>query len=310
MQTRDSTTTIYETVYGSRAFGLATEASDEDIRGALIGPPRWYLGYRPAPEQITLHKEHVLYEVRKLMTLGEAANPAVIEMLWAAPRFHRIVTSEGERLLAARDLFLSLRVRDTFGGYALSQLKRIKTHRRWLLARPEGQPTRAQFGLPERTVIPREQWGALESLMTDGRVDHGDLTPNFLAALDRERSYRAAQREWRQYRDWQKNRNPARAELERRYGYDTKHAQHLVRLLRMGREILEGRGVIVERPDREELLAVRGGAWSYDRLLEEAEALHGGLQEAAETSSLPEQPDPEAIEALCQSLIEDVLRRS
>lgn len=304
------TTTIYETVYGSRAFGLATEASDEDIRGVVVGPAHWYLGYRPAPEQLTFHKEHVLYEVRKLMRLGEAANPTVIELLWTRSRFHRVVTVEGEKLLAARDLFLSRRVRDTFGGYALSQLKRIKTHRRWLLTPPKDKPTRAQFGLPERTVIPREQWGALEALMADGRVDQEDLTPNFLAALDRERSYRAAQREWRQHRDWQRNRNAARAELERRYGYDTKHAQHLVRLLRMGLEILEGRGVIVERPDREDLLAIRGGMWSYDRLVAEAEVLHGRLLGVAETSSLPEAPDPEAIDCLCQSLIEKVLQRS
>ena len=308
MSDLSSTTTIYETVYGSRAFGLATAESDEDIRGVLVGPKAWYFGFRPAPEQITLHKEHVLYEVRKLFKLGEAANPTVIEMLWVDPRFHRIVRTAGERLLAARDLFLTRRVKDTFGGYAHSQLKRIKTHRRWLLSPPSEKPTRAQFGLPERTVIPRDQWGALEALIADGKVDQAELTPNFLKALDRERSYRAAQREWRQFCEWRKTRNPVRAELERRYGYDTKHAQHLLRLLRMGVEILEQQRVIVERPDRDELLAIRNGAWSYEQLLAESEGLHGRLQEAAEDSALPEVPDQDALEETCQTLIEGVLR--
>ncbi|AEZ66297.1 hypothetical protein phiTE_131 [Pectobacterium phage phiTE] len=36
-----------------------------------------------------------------------------------------------------------------------------------------------------------------------------------------------------------KNRNAARHELEEKFGYDTKHAMHLVRLLRMSQEILE-----------------------------------------------------------------------
>lgn len=307
------TTTIYETVYGSRAFGLATAESDEDVRGVLIGPKSWYFGYRPSPEQITLHKEHLRYELRKLMKLGEAANPTVIEILWVDGCFHRVVTPEGERLLAGRELFLSRKVKDTFGGYALSQLKRIKTHRRWLLSPPERKPTRAQFGLPERTVIPRDQWGALEALLAGRGIDEDEmtqLTPNFLEVLDRERSYRAAQKEWRQYIGWRETRNPERAELERRYGYDTKHALHLVRLLRMGLEILEGHGVIVERPDRDELLAIRRGAWSYDDLLAESEALHQRLCRAAETSPLPAEPDPDAIDDLCQSLIEEALGRT
>ena len=65
----------------------------------------------------------------------------------------------------------------------------------------------------------------------------------------------------------------------------------------------------MERPDRDELLAVRGGAWSYERLLEESEALHARLREAGERSPLPETADPEALDELCQDLIESVLRR-
>ena len=57
--------------------------------------------------------------------------------------------------------------------------------------------------------------------------------------------------------------------LEAAHGYDTKHGAHLVRLLRMGREIVETGSVHVWRGDRDadELLAIRAGAWSYDRLM-------------------------------------------
>ena len=44
---------------------------------------------------------------------------------------------------------------------------------------------------------------------------------------------------WDSYQTWKTHRNPARAELERQHGYDTKHAMHLIRLMRMGLEVLE-----------------------------------------------------------------------
>jgi len=39
-------TVIYETVYGSRAYGLATESSDTDLRGVFVPPP---LGFALLP---------------------------------------------------------------------------------------------------------------------------------------------------------------------------------------------------------------------------------------------------------------------
>lgn len=65
----------------------------------------------------------------------------------------------------------------------------------------------------------------------------------------------------------------ARAELEAQHGYDTKHAMHLVRLLRMGEEILSTGRVNVRREDADELMAIRKGALSYDQLLEQSETL-------------------------------------
>ncbi len=180
------TTLIYETVHGSRAYDLAIASSDTDLKGVLVGPPQWYFGFDKAPEQLELTKDHVRYELRKFIRLAAAANPTILELLWTAPEHHRLVTLEGERLLDARDIFLSQRVEQTFGGYGLSQLKRIRTHRRWLLTPPKEEPTRGTFGLPERTVIPRDQQGAADLLMERGQVKKEELSPNFLEALDRE----------------------------------------------------------------------------------------------------------------------------
>lgn len=300
---------VYETVHGSRAFGLAIDGSDTDVKGVLVGPREWYLGFLESPEQIDLSKDHVRFEIRKLLRLAAAANPTILEILFTDETHHLVVTAEGERLLAGRERFLSRKVQETFGGYALSQLKRIRTHRRWLLEPPSEEPTRAAFGLPERSLVSRDQLGAVEAMLADGRLGEGDLSTNFLDVLDRERRYRAARQTFEQYRRWLRTRNPARADLEKKFGYDTKHAQHLVRLLRMGVEILETGEVHVTRPDREELLAIRAGAWSYDELIEAAESLGARMREAAQTSPLPESCDEAEVNALCVEIVSAVLER-
>jgi uncharacterized protein len=204
---------------------------------------------------------------------------------------------------------LSKRVEATFAGYALAQLKRIHTHRRWLLSPPREEPTRSQFGLPERSTIPKDQLGALEALMERGDLAGAALPENFLDVLAREKRHRAARREWEQHRQWERERNPKRAALEAAHGYDTKHAMHLVRLLRMAIEILRDGRVIVRRPDRDELLAVRDGAWSYDELEERCDALRGQLADVATTSTLRAEPDTDALDSLCAEIVERALAR-
>jgi predicted nucleotidyltransferase len=304
-----TTTLIYETVHGSHAYNLATPSSDLDKKGVIVGPPAWYMGFRGGPEQIEESPDHVRFEIRKFMRLAAGANPTLIEVLWTDPKDHLLVTPPGARLLAARALFLSRRVKDSFAGYALAQLKRIKTHRRWLLSPPKEEPTRSSFGLPQELLIPRDQMGAAEALIERGDLEQADVSPNFLAALAIEKRYRSARREWEQYRGWLRERNPARAELEARFGYDTKHAMHLVRLLRMAVEIAEAGEVRVRREDREELLGIKGGSMSYDDLVAYAEKLGEDVKAAADRSPLPEAPDEGALDALCVSIVEEVLRR-
>lgn len=298
---------IYETVHGSRAYGLAGDASDVDIKGILVGPAIWYHGYQSSPEQIEPSKDHVLYEIRKFFRLAAAGNPTLLELLWTDPDHHRVVTAAGRRLLEHRSDFLSKRVAETFVGYALSQLKRIKGHRGWLLSPPTREPRRDDYGLPETSLIPRDQLRAAEAMMEQGKIEEAELTPNFLAILQSERSYRQARREWENYQSWKRNRNPARARLEAQFGYDTKHAQHLVRMLRMGVEILRDQEVRVTRTDAAELRAIRAGEWTYEELVERAEALGEAVRDAKASSPLPESPDEEHLNALCAEILEAVL---
>ena len=298
---------IFETVHGSRAYGLDRAGSDLDLKGVIVGPPEWYFGWSGGPEQIEHSADHVQYELRKFFRLCAGANPTVMEVLFTAPEDHVVVTTLGRRLLAERDAFLSRRVAERFGAYATAQLRRIRSHRSWLLAPPTAPPNRAAFGLPEHSVIPADQLAAATALLDDGRVAEADVSVDFIELLHRERRYKTAQQQWRQYQTWVRNRTPARAELEARYGYDTKHAMHLVRLQRMAIEILRTGEVNVRRPDRDELLAIRDGVWSYEDLEQRAEETAAAIDDAVPTFPLPDHPDEDHLDALCVEMISEAL---
>jgi predicted nucleotidyltransferase len=91
----------------------------------------------------------------------------------------------------------------------------------------------------------------------------------------------------------EKGKNPIgyKKELIDKYGFDSKDASHLVRLMRMGIEILRDGEVNVYRPDREVLLKVRNGEFTLDEIKEEYEWLNEQLNKAYNESKLPDQPD-------------------
>lgn len=339
--------TVLLVVHGSRAYGTARPDSDLDLRGVAVAPRRYRDGFLHRFEQAATDPHQgpadvVVFDIRKFLQLCADGNPAMLEVLWVDPADRLVVTPAGQRLLDQRERLLSRKVLHTYKGYALAQLRRIETHRKWLLQPPPHPPTRAAFGLPDRPVAPADQVAAAEAAVRKkvdsweidfGRLDdaeklhvqdqivrhlaelqigHDDrhraagrllgYDDNFLDLLDRERKYTAAKRHHQAYQAWREHRNRARADLEGRHGYDTKHALHLVRLLRMGKEILTEGVVRVRRPDAAELLAVRDGAWTYDQLMAWAEAQAAELDVLAARSTLPKSPDLEAIDELCREV--------
>lgn len=303
--------TIYKVKHGSVAYGLATPESDLDIKGVAIPPNQYFLGFVDKFEQCErlVHKGHpndeVIYDVRKFFSLAANSNPNICEMLWVDEADILYIDNFGKQLRSNAGLFLSKKARHTFSGYAHAQLKRIKTHKKWLLDPPKNMPQRSDFGLSNtQKPIDGSTFGALNSLMEDGH----EFDASVMTVLQNERKYLSAKQHWDQYQNWQKTRNKKRSELEAKYGYDTKHASHLVRLMRMCEEILLGKGVIVKRPDAEELLAIKTqGIWSYDELVEWAEKQDAKMDDLYEKSTLPHSPDLKKLDELCVSLVDEYL---
>ena len=132
-----------------------------------------------------------------------------------------------------------------------------------------------------------------------------NLKEEVIDILQRERLYKREMESYKSWLNWKKNRNPVRHALEVKSGYDTKHGSHLIRLLRMGYEILTDKKVIVKRPDKEELLHIKNGGWSYDKLIEYAEEMQVKLDEAYKTTTLPKSVNYEKVNEiyykLCQT---------
>jgi predicted nucleotidyltransferase len=339
--------------HGSHAYGTNTPTSDEDFKGIAIAPRSHYLGFVYSFEQAEIkpprEPDTVIYDIRKFFDLAAACNPNIIEVLHTDSADHIIVSKVGEEILEHKDKFISKRARYTFAGYAKSQLHRIKNHRRWLLDPPKGAPTRADFGLPEKTLIPQDQYlaakaeiqkeldrfnldflegfredqriaihNAMEDILAELRITTEDqwlsaarkigLSDNFILLMQREREYEGKKREWVQYKKWCEERNEERAALEAKFGYDTKHAYHLVRLIRMCEEILSTGKVIVKRPDAPELLDIRRGAWIFDRLIDYSESKDRSFDKLCrETKAIPDEPDMEFLDNLCMKAIERLI---
>lgn len=100
------------------------------------------------------------------------------------------------------------------------------------------------------------------------------------------------------YWEWVKIRNEERYEntLSHGMGYDTKNMMHTFRLLAMAEEIARFQKLWVRREDREFLLGIKKGMYTYEELVEMAEEKIERIEDLYLQSDLPEKPDVESLE--------------
>lgn len=360
------TSPLYLVRSGSWAYGMATDNSDVDIKGFVVPPSHLGgLGFqdfeqlefkgevrsnsvgwpeRPAewPEKAQLPAEGVVYGVKKFLRLAAGANPNILEVLFARDSDALVRHSVFDVLRDNRDLFLSQQVRSTYLGYARAQLKRVESHRSWLLNPPSKKPQRADFGL-RGTAVPssgdlakaqaeirrkldeweldlsglsqdqrqhivqtlEEQWLA-KSQKHELAIEVSGITGNLTEQLRQEKAYRDASSNWKSYQAWQQGRNVARAALEAKCGYDAKHGSHCLRLLRQGQEILEHGRLTVNRQeagDAEYLQKVRRGEVPYEELMAEVAQASIRLQETTVHRSVPKKCDRAAVEGVLSRIL-------
>lgn len=313
---------------GSHSYGMALPTSDVDFRGIFVADPLYirtpfYTVYEVSDAS---EEDTKFYELNRYMKLALDCNPNVIETLWVDQQHIVHDTPEYQLLRQHREEFLTSKIAMTTSGYALGQLKRIKGHNKWISnPQPVEAPQQVDYmklvhnftTTKTHTVNVRdyhtgyrlvpysgETYGLYPiegyspfnpetgALNTDYQGDsHALGTPELLVKFNKA-EYLTDKDTWSNYWTWKKNRNAYRSELEEQFGYDTKHAAHLVRLLRMGAEALETGKLNVFRPDAAELLSIRHGAWTYEEVVEYADHMDNHVRKVLlPKTSLPSKPN-------------------
>jgi predicted nucleotidyltransferase len=99
-----------------------------------------------------------------------------------------------------------------------------------------------------------------------------------------------------------------RRALVEKYGYDCKNAAHLIRLLRMAIEFLTEGELYVRRQDATQLIEIKKGEWTLEKIKEEADRLFKLAEEAYVRSKLPNSPDMEKVNDLLTGILMDHFR--
>ena len=74
--------------------------------------------------------------------------------------------------------------------------------------------------------------------------------------------------------------------------------------MRTGLEVVETGELHVRRKDAAELMRIRAGEWSYEKLVQESESLQERMKIAAVSSNLPNEVDREWVDALAREMIQ------
>lgn len=90
--------------------------------------------------------------------------------------------------------------------------------------------------------------------------------------------------------------------LEEQFGYDTKFAMHIIRLMGEAKELMETGVITLPRPNADELIAIRKGQYKLYEFEKWANGLEKDALAAAEKSPLPERIDRAAISALISQI--------
>lgn len=319
---------IFECIGGSRAYGLATEASDTDIRGVFILPQDQLYSF-DYQDQISDERSNVVYyELRKFLDLLAKNNPNSLELLnipedcilYKHPLYDKI---------KAKD-FVSQLCKESFAGYATSQLKKAYGLNKKVVNPVDKQKKSILdfcYVLSEHSSMPLLKFLDSRGLSVDkcGLVAIPHMRDLYSLFYSDEALYRGIIntakdislssvpkgenpiatlffnkdgysrycKDYREYWEWVENRNADRYQNTVDHGknYDAKNMMHVFRLFAMAEEIGRSGNIIVRQSDREFLLKIKRGEFLYDDLIEMAQQKLQEIDAIYSTSSLPKAPD-------------------
>lgn len=295
---------ILLTLGGSYAYGTNTKNSDLDIRGITKNTEKELLGL--SKFETFEHKETdtVIHSVNKVINLLINCNPNIVELFGTKDEHIFVITKEGEILRNNIDLFLTKKVANSFGGYATSQLRRIEN----ALARDNCPQSKKEehilHSIEKQMQHLKKSYEEIEANNVQIYLDKSNkgkfdkeifinLSLQHYPLRDLKNIYFEMNNITKQYGKLNhRNRKKSKESLYKR-------AMHLIRLLIMGTEILEGKGVHTYRKnDREFLLDIRNGKYTFDEIFEMVNMYEKKFKYATKNTNLPEDIDFKKVEEL------------
>lgn len=174
---------IFDTIVGSKAYGIDTPESDQDETGIMIPGREYFFGTQRFEQfQGFEGKDKTVYNIVKAISLIADANPNMLELLWMPERCWLKMTPYWMRFIDNRQMFLSRKLAYTFSGYSISQIFKIRTHRQFILDGKVPKPERKDYGLPEVSIFPSVNFKPL--LYSILEIIPRDKHEDFLASMD------------------------------------------------------------------------------------------------------------------------------
>jgi len=300
----DLSNIIYLVLSGSRAYGTSVEGSDSDLRGALIEPPKYVYGLQQFEQFEDLTSDTVIYSLRKFVELLTKANPNVLELLGVNDDCIVLMTEQGKEIRNSADLFLSKRVINSFGNYAIAQIRRLQN----ALCHDSYTVEQQQQHLQNTLLAQLDHFLRTYTKFPDGAINiytHDnnlkfDINLQGYPVNDFVGIYSELGSIVKTYSKLN-HRNNKKSEKSL-----FKHAMHLIRLLLTGIDILNGKGIITNRKDEHELLMdIRNGKIQFDEIWQLTNEYQNKFELAAKNTRLPDEPYIADIECLLIKLYKD-----
>jgi len=301
---------IILTLGGSHAYGTSTPTSDIDIRGIAVNSAHEILTMNCKDKPIVnTQTDTTIYFLKQIVSLLSACNPNTIEILGTRIEDNFILTPQGQLLRDNIHLFLSQRAIHSFGGYATAQLRRLQNalardnypqseKENHILQSIQGQNQHIQANYASFNEHDIKLYLDTSHKFEFEKEIYIDINLNHYPLRDLKSMYSDMANVIKDY-DSLNHRNNKKDNLHLQ-----KHAMHLIRLLMMGTEILEGKGVHTYRQDNLDLLMkIRNGYYvkpnnDYSDVFSIVDEYEQKFNYAKQNTSLPKEPDYTAIDEL------------
>lgn len=305
---------------GSYSYGTNNENSDIDVRGVTLNRKSDLIGMTSYDQYTDENTDTVIYTFNKIIRLLLECNPNTCELLGLNEEHYLYLSPIGRELLANRRLFLSKRAIQSFGGYADQQLRRLQNAlARDRMASEERERhiynsvKNAMYEFRERYRI--SDYGTLKIYIDEAENPEMD-TEIFLDAQFSHYPLRDYRNIWGEMNNIVKEYDKiGKRNRKKDDNHLNKHAMHLIRLFMMAIDILEKEEIITYRKDEHELLMkIRRGEFQKEdgtyrtEFYEILADYEKRLYEAAENTSLPDEPDYERVQEFVMSVNERVVR--